>query len=72
MTNLYIKVGSITNAQRGRVFLQSHGYKAEIKKIENPSRSDGCGYMLVLSSDDDKPLEILKMHGISIRGVERI
>lgn len=68
--NLYIKVGSITNAQRGQRVLRSNGYKAKISKIENPSKTDGCGYALEVSSDDKKPVEILEKNRIMIRGVE--
>lgn len=68
--SLYIKVGSITNAQRGQRVLRSKGYKAEIKKIENPSQTDGCGYALEVMSSDEAPVEILKKSRIQIRGVE--
>ena len=44
---LYIKVGSITNAQRSQRSLRQKGYKSIIKKLENPSPQDGCGYMVV-------------------------
>ncbi len=70
--NLYIKVGSITNAQRGQRILRSKGYKAQIKKIENPSKTDGCGYALEVSSDDDTPVKILEKNKIKIRGVEML
>ena len=45
--SLYIKVGSITNAQRSQRALRQSGYKSIIKKIENPSKEDGCGYIVV-------------------------
>ncbi len=69
--NLYIRVGSITNAQRGRRILKIEGYSAFIKKAENPSNSEGCGYALVVQADDEKPLEILRRSRIKILGVER-
>lgn len=70
--NLYIKVGSITNAQRGQRILRSKGYKTQIKKIENPSKTDGCGYALEVKSDDDTPVKILEKNKIKIRGVEML
>lgn len=70
--NLYIKVGSITNAQRGQRLLRSNGYKPIIRKIENPSKSDGCGYALEVNADDETPVEILKKNRINIRGVEEL
>lgn len=67
---LYIKVGSITNAQRGQRLLHSKGYKPQIKKIENPSKTDGCGYALEIESGDKTPVDILKKNKINVRGVE--
>lgn len=68
---LYIKVGSITNAQRGQRALKSSGYKAQIKKLENPTPQDGCGYVLVVGTYTDEPLTVLQKEGIQIRGVDR-
>ncbi|MCH5320425.1 MAG: DUF3343 domain-containing protein [Eubacterium sp.] len=69
---LFIKVGSITNAQRGQRLLRSGGYKAQIKRIENPSKADGCGYALEVNASDDEPVNILQRNRITIRGVEVI
>lgn len=71
MQNLYIKVGSITNAQRGQRLLRSKGYKSQIRKAENPSKSDGCGYELIVRSNNDSPIDILEDNGIEIRGVDK-
>lgn len=68
--NLYIKVGSITNAQRGMRALKKHGYKPTIKKIDNPSPGDGCGYVLVVKASDDAPIDILSKERINIKGVD--
>lgn len=68
--SLYIKVGTITNAQRGQKILKSGGYKSVIKRIEN-SGDDGCGYALFVKADDNRPLELLKRQGIKVKGVER-
>ncbi|MGN1328480.1 MAG: hypothetical protein ACI4V4_02145 [Eubacterium sp.] len=71
MQNLYIKVGSITNAQRGQRLLRSKGYKSQIRKTENPAKSDGCGYELFVRANGDAPVNILEDGGIEIRGVEK-
>lgn len=71
MSDYYIKVGSITNAQRGQKLLRSKGYKAQIRRSENPSDSDGCGYMLVVSADSDYPLSVLSSNGIDVKGAEK-
>ena len=68
---LYIKVGSITNAQRSQRSLRQKGYKSIIKKLENPSPQDGCGSMVVVNTYTEEPISILIKEGIQIRGVER-
>ncbi len=55
---LYIKVGSITNAQRSQRTLRQKGYKSIIKKLENPSPQDGCGYMVVVNTYTEEPISI--------------
>lgn len=72
MQNLYIKVGSITNAQRGQRLLRSKGYKSQIRKTEKPSNTDGCGYELIVKANSDTPVDILEENGIVVRGVDRI
>lgn len=67
----YIKVGSITNAQRSQRALKQQGYKALIKKLENPSPQDGCGYVVVVNTYTEEPLQILINEGIQIRGVDK-
>lgn len=69
---LIIKVGSVTNAQRGAKILRSSGYKPQIKRLENPSQNDGCGYVLEVIASDNEPVDILKRKGINVKGVERI
>ena len=71
MSDLYIKVGSITNAQRGQRILRMKGYKAQIKRLDAPSKQDGCGYMLVVSAPDDEPVDILRANRLKVKGVER-
>lgn len=69
---IYIKVGSITNAQRAQRILKSHGYKAQIKRESNPSKKEGCGYVVAVKDKNNEAIEILKKADIKIKGVERI
>lgn len=71
MINLYIKVGSITNAQRGQRLLRAKGYKAQIKRVEKPTDDEGCGYLLAVKAENKMPVDILSSNGIEIRGVEK-
>ena len=67
----YIKVGSMTKAQRSQRALKQQGYKSLIKKLENPSPQDGCGYVVVVNTYTEEPLQILINEGIQIRGVDK-
>ena len=64
-------MGSITNAQRSQRALKQQGYKSLIKKLENPSPQDGCGYVVVVNTYTEQPLQILINEGIQIRGVDK-
>lgn len=68
--NLYIKVGSITNAQRARNILQKKSVKAYVQRIENPAPGDGCGYAVRVESDSKNAVPILEKNGIKVLGVD--
>lgn len=64
-----IKVGSVTNAQRGAKALRRMGIRATLSRIENPSASDGCGFVLQLNCNDvDKATDLLYRNGIRVLG----
>ena len=64
-----IKVGSVTNAQRGARTLRRMGIGATLSRIENPSASDGCGFVLrVKCRDVDKATDLLYQNGIRVLG----
>ena len=67
----YIKIGSITNAQRAGSALHAASIKAGIKRLEKPKPGEGCGYMLVVNSDVSKALRILEKNGIRVLGVDK-
>lgn len=66
-----IKVGSVTNAQRGAKLLKNAGYRVFVHKQLRPSPADGCGYLLRLEDGDEEALALLRQHGVRITGVEQ-
>lgn len=66
----YIKIGSITNAQRARSVLHAKSVNGQIRRLENPGHGDGCGYVIAVE-DADKAVRILNKAGLRILGVER-
>ncbi len=68
----YIKIGSITNAQRGRSLLRANSMNVQIRRLENPGPGEGCGYVLALEGDADKAMHLLQKNGLRVLGVERL
>lgn len=69
--NLYIKVGSITNAQRAKSVLMKYSVRSRVERAEQIKQGDGCGYIVkVYDDDENKILNILKNNGINSLGVE--
>ena len=68
---LYIKVGSITNAQRAKSVLNKNKIKAYVVRLENPKPGDGCGYVVKAEESDKNAIEILEKNSIRILGYER-
>lgn len=69
--NLYIKVGSVTNAQRAKSVLNKNRIKASVSRLENPQPGDGCGYVVKAEESDKNIIEILERNSIRILGYER-
>ena len=67
---LFIKVGSVTNAQRGQRILRNYGDRANIKRVSNPLKDEGCGYALQVTANDNTPVSILQNNAVSVRGVD--
>lgn len=66
----YIKIGSITNAQRARSVLHAKSVNGQIRRLVNPGPGDGCGYVIAVE-DADEAVRILHKAGLRILGVER-
>lgn len=67
---VYIKIGSITTAQRAASLLRDARINAVLKRIENPQSGDGCGYMVGVNKKNlFKAKNILGRRGIKILGV---
>ena len=64
-----IKVGSVTNAQRGIRILRQNGIKSSVIRIFKPTSDEGCGYALRVGSEDKrKSVDILRRNNIRIIG----
>lgn len=62
-----IKVGSVTNAQRGAKILRNNGIRAVVYRLEKPSASDGCGFALgVDASNYNRAITLLLEYKIRV------
>ncbi len=66
MANVYIHVGSITNAMRGKRLLEAKGMRAFVHRASNPPEGDGCGYSLLVTEKADAAQRLLKNGGVRI------
>lgn len=66
---LYIKIGSVTNAQRAVSVLKKNKIEAQIIRMDNPRPGDGCGYMIKVRKEESEAVHILQNNGIRILGV---
>ena len=67
-----IKVGSVTNAQRGLRILKQNAVRSSVIRIFKPPGVEGCGYALrVMSQDKNRATELLRKNGVRIIGDDR-
>ncbi len=66
MANVYIHVGSITNAMRGKRLLEAKGVRAYVHRASNPPEGDGCGYSLLVTEKAELAQKVLKSGGVRV------
>ena len=66
MGNHYISVGSITNAMHGRRVLDAYGIQSFLQRSVHVSETDGCGYQLLITSDPQRAVQLLREKGVRV------
>lgn len=66
MANRYIHVGSITNAMRGKKLLEAKGVRSFVHRASNSLDGDGCGYSLLVTTDEQEATKILRAGGVRV------
>lgn len=69
MAEITVKVGSITNAQKGKKALLKHGFRAKVIRSRHIQKGDGCGYSIVFNGNQKNGLDLLKKAGVNIISV---
>ena len=60
MSEIFIKAGSVTNAQRIESLLKKNGYRAAIRRSSKVKRGEGCGYSVIAKGDIGEIAELIK------------
>ena len=63
MTEWFFATGTGTHAMRGKEILQKNGYRASVTKNNRLDGKYGCGYGLVVKTDDPDAVRTLLVHG---------
>lgn len=66
MSQMIIKVGSVTYAMKGKSILQGYGIRAQVVKTPKPQKNEGCGYSLIVRNPPMNVPELLRRSGIDI------
>ena len=65
----YIITDSVTTAMKGYRILNRNGIKAKIQRTSPAKSSGGCGYSIVILSDPQRAVDVLKRNYIKIKSV---
>ncbi len=68
MKRYFIITGTVTYAIKGRNFLRSKGYEAEMRRLTNISGNVGCGYGIYTNCEPDAAKELFLQNGIKFLG----
>ena len=60
MSEIQIKAGSVTNAQRIESLLKRNGFKVAIRRSSKIKKGEGCGYSVLVKGDAQKISELIK------------
>ena len=60
MSEIQIKAGSVTNAQRIESLLKRNGYRVTIRRSSKIKKGEGCGYSVLVKGDALKISELIK------------
>lgn len=71
MSKTFIKVSSVTNAQRAQKILRENGLTSYIERSSARKNGEGCGYAVIVKSNEEQALELIRENGIRIVGVDK-
>ena len=68
MNRANIKFSSVTYALRAKEIIEQNGGKAVIRKNPNPSRNEGCGYVITVTGNTEKIINLFNINKVKYIG----
>ena len=68
MDRVNIKFSSVTHALRAKEINEQNGGRVIIRKNPHPLKNEGCGYILIVTGDTVKIINLLKLNKINYIG----
>ncbi len=65
----YLITDSVTTAMKGYRILNRNGINAIVKRTAPTKSQGGCGYSIVIYSDPQRAVDILKRNNIRIKSI---
>lgn len=69
MNRIWIRVGSVTYAMKGRDLLQRKGMSVQIERVPARRKGESCGYQLLVPNGNAETVRYLKNAGVEVLGV---
>ena len=63
-----IKFSSVTYALRAKEIIEQNGGRAVIRKNPNPSRNEGCGYVIAATGNTEIIINLLNINKVKYIG----
>lgn len=66
---VYFNVSSVTNAMRGKAWLEKNGIQGYIGRTMDEQGNNGCGYSIMIMGAGERAEQLLRAAGIRILSV---
>ena len=66
MKRFTITTGTVTYAIKAKDILKRNGYKAYVERVTSGNSSKGCLYAVIVESDSNSVIDMLRSAGIKI------
>ncbi len=72
MKKAVIRFSSVTYAFKAKEIAEKNGGRVTVRKNPHPKKSEGCGYILTVTGDTEKIINMININKIKYIGYEMI